>query len=122
MYNYRREMMEDVRNYIDNNVSLYDFSSREELEEYLNDTLWVEDSVTGNASGSYTFSTYDAEENLAHNFDLIEQAASDLGIEPIITSGYEHGAEWWDVTIRCWMLSEIIGEVLDEIELEHAYA
>lgn len=52
-YNYLEAVKEDVREYINNEIKLLDFSSLEELEEKLNDDLWINDNVTGNASGSY---------------------------------------------------------------------
>ena len=63
-YNYAEAVKEDVLTYIQNEIDFSDFETIEELEEKLNDDLLTEDSVTGNASGSYTFSTYQAEENL----------------------------------------------------------
>ena len=72
------------------------------------------DSVTGNASGSYTFNTYQAEENICHNLDLLGEALEEFG------SGADYlihnGAEACDVTIRCYLLSECIAEALEEIE------
>ena len=113
MYNYLEAVKEDVKDYINNETTLSDFSNREELKERLNDDLWTVDSVTGNASGSYTFNTYEAEENLAHNWDLLSEALTEFGFKgnPI-----EKGAEWADVTIRCYLLGQAIGEVLDEME------
>ena len=121
-YNYLENVKADVKAWIEYNMDLahdvYEgtFEDRDDIEEYLNNTLWTEDSVTGNASGSYTFSTYEAEENLCHNWELIEEVAQEFGYEPIITSSYEHSAEWWDVTIRCYLLGQAIAEVLDEID------
>lgn len=63
-YDYLENVKEDVRNYIEENKIVVTSSNREEVEQELNDTLFVNDSVTGNASGSYTFSTWQAEENL----------------------------------------------------------
>lgn len=123
-YNYFEAVKADVEEWIENNMDLeYDiitgtFEDRDEIETYLNDTLWTEDSVTGNASGSYTFNTYEAEENLAHNWDEIETVANEYGYTPEISDGYEYGAEWWDVTIRCYYLGQAIAEVLDELEDE----
>ena len=118
-YNYFEAVKADVREWINSNVDMEDWKdNREGLEEYLNDSLWIEDSVTGNASGSYTFNTWKAEENLSHNWDEIETVASEFGIEPTVSDGYEHGAEWWDVTIRCYYLSSAIYEVLEEITEE----
>lgn len=123
-YNYLNAVIEDVKEWIEYNMDLEhdilngDFQDRDDIETYLNDTLWTEDSVTGNASGSYTFSTYEAEENLCHNMDLIEEVAAEFGYNPEIKAGYEYGAEWWDVTIRCYYLGQAIAEVLDELEDE----
>ena len=120
-YNYLENIKADVKEYIDNEINLKDFSDREELEEKLNDTLWTEDSVTGNASGSYYCNSWKAEEALAHNWDLLAEAMEEFGCEVDLL---EKGAEWADVTIRCYLLGQSIGEVLDEMEeeLEEAFA
>ena len=120
-YNYLENIKEDVKEYIDNEINLKDFSDREELEEKLNDTLWTEDSVTGNASGSYYCNSWKAEEALAHNWDLLAEAMKEFGCEVDLL---EKGAEWADVTIRCYLLGQAISEVLDEMEeeLEEAFA
>jgi hypothetical protein len=72
--------------------------------------------VTGNASGSYTFNTYEAEENICHNLDLLEEALDEFGSG----HGYllDNGAEAADVTIRCYLLGPAISEALDEFEDE----
>lgn len=80
-YNYLECVKEDVRNYIEENKIVVTSSNREEVEQELNDTLFVNDSVTGNASGSYTFSTWQAEENLCHNFELLTDALEELGYD-----------------------------------------
>ena len=120
-YNYLENIKADVKEYIDNEINLKDFSDREELEEKLNDTLWTEDRVTGNASGSYYCNSWKAEEALAHNWDLLAEAMKEFGCEVDLL---EKGAEWADVTIRCYLLGQAIGEVLDEMEeeLEEVFA
>ena len=122
MYDYRESVKLDVSEWVLYNVNMEDWKeNREGLEEYLNETLWTEDSVTGNASGSYTFNTWKAEENLCHNWELIEEVASEFGYEPTISASYENGPEWWDVTIRCYLLGQAIAEVLDDYEAEGAF-
>lgn len=79
MYNYLEAVKNDVMQAIEDNYDLKEYrDNRQELEEKLNDELWTDDSVTGNASGSYTFNTYKAEENLSHNWDLLKEAADKI--------------------------------------------
>ena len=113
-YNYLEAVCDDVRTYINDNIALSDYSDKNALEEYLNDTLWVEDSVTGNASGSYTFNTYEAEENLCHNMDLLEECCEEFGGD--IAECISRGAEYCDVSIRCYLLGQAIAEVLEELD------
>ena len=122
-YNYFEAVKADVADYIRDEINFSDWTeNRDGLEEDLNETLWTADSVTGNASGSYTFNTWKAEENLSHNWNEIETVAAEFGYEPTISvDGYEHGAEWWDVSIRCYYLGQAIAEVLDEYETEGAF-
>lgn len=125
-YNYLEAVSEDVRNYIDENkneiLEAVNYEDGEdiadymdEIAEYLNDTLWVYDSVTGNASGSYWFNTWKAEEALCHNLDELEEACDEFGCNmgDVLKHG---GAESADVTIRCYLLGRAIAEVLDEYE------
>lgn len=114
-YNYLESVKEDVRNYIEENAIVVTSDNRKEVEQELNDTLFVNDSVTGNASSSYTFSTWQAEENLCHNFELLTDALEELGYD---LSYLKKGAEACDVLIRCYLLGQAILEVLDEIEIE----
>ena len=113
IYDYLEAEKEDVLDYIEENIDFSDFEDIEELEQWLNEELWSEDSVTGNASGSYTCNYYIAEEYIAHNWDLLGEALEDLGCDE---SFIKKGAEWCDVTIRCYLLSSAISEALKEIE------
>lgn len=114
-YDYREAMREDVKQYIEDEINLKDWiGNREDLEEKLSEELWTVDSVTGNGSGSYTFSTWEAEENICHNLDLLEEACNEFGGD--LGETLAKGAEACDVTIRCYLLGEIISEVLDEME------
>ena len=118
-YNYLEAMIEDVKEYLRNEAE-YDqddlFYNRSYLEEKLHDELWCNDSVTGNASGSYTFSTWKAEEYLCHNYDELADACEEFGQD--IGEAVKRGAEFCDVTIRCYLLGRAISEALDEIEAE----
>lgn len=118
-YNYLEAVTSDVLDYIKEEINLDEWKgNREGLEEKLNDELWTVDSVTGNASGSYTFNTWEAEENLAHNWDLLAEALDEFGQDG--TDVLRQGAESMDVTIRCYLLGQAIAEALDELEEELA--
>jgi hypothetical protein len=118
-YNYLEAVTSDVLDYIKEEINLDEWKgNREGLEEKLNDELWTVDSVTGNASGSYTFNTWEAEENLAHNWDLLAEALDEFRQDG--TDVLRQGAEAMDVTIRCYLLGQAIAEALDELEEELA--
>ena len=114
-YNYREAIKDDVLEYINNEINFEDFDTLEDLEEHLNDVLFIEDSVTGNASGSYTFNAYEAEENICHNLDILADALDEFGGGCDVL---RDGAEAADVTIRCYLLGECIADALEEIEAD----
>lgn len=118
MYNYLDAMKSDIKDYIKNEVNTVNYSNREELENDLNDTLWTEDSVTGNASGSYTFNRAEAAEYVNDNIDLLSEACAEFDIDSAIIGKkfLDEDFEYFDVTIRCYLLGQVISEVLDEIE------
>lgn len=117
-YCYLSAIKEDVKNYIDDEITISDFSDRDELESYLNDELWTCDSVTGNASGSYTMNRLMAREYVIDNIDGLNGAVENLGIDKNIVGErfLNEDFEWCDVIIRCSLLSSAIGEVLDSME------
>lgn len=117
MYNYYESVKSDILDYIHENYTTEEISEklaeRDDWEVELNDDLWICDSVTGNASGSYTCNAYRAEENLCPNWDLLAEALEEFCCDcnPIVK-----GAEWCDVTIRCYLLGQCLCEALDELE------
>ena len=118
-YDYRASVTEDIEEYIKENINLEEYAGdRNRLESDLNDKLFVEDSVTGNASGSYTFNAYKAEEYLCHNLDILAEALREFGTEGAEYEKYLYSPESADVTIRCYLLGECIGYALDNIEQE----
>lgn len=79
MYDYREAMAEDIRTYIVENDIDVTTENREEVESNLQEELWVTDGVTGNASGSYTFSRRMAQEYVMDNIDILDEACSEFG-------------------------------------------
>lgn len=115
-YDYLTAVTADVTDYINNEINLEEYETADELKDELNDRLFVNDSVTGNASGSYTFNAWEAEENLCHNLDLLGEALTEFGCNPDYMA--KNGAEACDVTIRCYLLSEAVSDAVDALDYE----
>lgn len=115
-YDYLEVVTNDTKEAILENLERWNFSDRDELEEIANDELWTNDGVTGNGSGSYTFNAWNAEENLCHNMDELEESCNEFGQD--IGEAVKQGAEYCDVTIRCYLLSQAISAAINELEEE----
>lgn len=115
-YSYPENVKNDIKEYINDELDTGTFGllvqGDEDTIEDIRDTLFNEDSVTGNMSGSYTMNTRKAEENLIGNWDLLEEAINefDLHVNPI-----KKGAEWCDSVIRCYLVDWCFTEAIKEI-------
>lgn len=123
-YNYLEAMTEDIKDYIRDHYTEWEITDkltdREEWETELHDDLWTVDSVTGNASGSYTFSSWRAKEYVTDNSDILRDALKEFCVDSdtIAEKFLDDEWEYFDVTIRCYLLYQAIAEALDEIEAE----
>ena len=128
-YNYLDAVKDDIREYLADNDYLKDIQNlvndnygyadeikiRDQLEERLNDELWIEDSITGNSSGSYTFNREKAKEYVLSDIDTVIEAYREFGEkEEFADDMYDENWEKMDVTARCYMLGEALSDVLDE--------
>ena len=111
-YDYKEAVKNDVIQYLEEN---WEKGKRitDEDRMTLHDDMFIADSVTGNGSGSYTFNSYEAEENVCHNLDLLGEALDEFCTDSA-TLREKLCGEWADVTIRCYMLGQVEGEVFDE--------
>jgi len=106
---YMEQVKADALDAIEENASYYE--DWDEMEE----ALWIDDSVTGNGSGSYTFNTAKAAENVAgiiFDDDALE-AFAELGYDGIPT---KEGAEACDVIACCIALGYVSGELEEAFE------
>lgn len=117
-YDYHEAVYNDVVDYICEKIDFSDYDTIEDLADHLNDKLLICDSVTGNASGSYTFSSWEAQENICHNLDLLDKAVHEYGNAADLGEAIIQGAETCDVIIRCYLLSGAISEALEDMEDE----
>lgn len=90
--------------------------TRDEIKRYLRSEFLDNDEVTGNASGTYTFNPYRAENYLAHNWGLLAEALKAFKFDDKGSEVLKKGAEWCDVLIRCYLLDECLDKFLDERE------
>lgn len=110
-YNYLENMKEDIKEYIKEN-----YESLEEVNiDKLYDDLFIEDCVTGNASGSYYCNKYKAQEALKGNEDLLQNTIDEFCID---MGKHWSDYEYLDVSIRCYLLGQAIGEAIEELEEE----
>lgn len=119
-YDYMEAMVDDIKEWVEDNIDASDFDDRDSLEEQLNDDLWVDDSVTGNGSGSYTFNRAKAKEYVVDNMDLLGEMIQEFDIDAktVGEKFIEQDWEYFDVSIRCYLLGQAIGEALDQLDLE----
>lgn len=104
-YNYFEGVTEDAKNFICENIEQYDdFDS-------MFDEMFISDWVTGNGSGSYTFSSYDAQQ-------YVNNALWDEEINRLFEANGEDifevakkGPELLDVCIRCYVLSNLYSDL-----------
>lgn len=110
MYNYLENVKSDILDFVKDQKEYLEGKTIEDLY----DNLFIEDAITGNASGSYYCNAWKAEEALTHNWDLLNEALDAFGESDIDITG--KGPEWCDVTIRCYLLGQALEEVKDEIK------
>ena len=82
------------------------------VKEQLNDTLWTNDIVTGNGSGSYFFNSYISSLAVFENLDEIAEICKEYGFdigEKLANQSFEE----LDVIVRCYYLDSVISEVID---------
>lgn len=92
-------------------MSESDFREKIELLDLFN-----RDDVTGNASGSYEFNAWKAEENICHMWNEIQ----DMIEEGFVTiESFQYGAEGIDVALRCYFLNEALENIISEMESKY---
>lgn len=111
-YNYNENVKEDIKEYLKENYTKEEVEGFKQDSSDLYDILFMEDSITGNASGSYYCNTWKSEEAICHNLDLLAEALESFGCEGI--DYLNKGAEWCDVSIRCYVLGQVLDDAISE--------
>ena len=126
-YNYLEAVKDDVKTWLVDNSSQFEeikdnnkidgVIDWDSVKDDLNETLWNEDSITGNSSGSYTFNSEKAREyvfddGLQYLEDLVDEGW--LTYESIGKDITNYNFESLDVALRCYFLSQAIEEVITD--------
>lgn len=112
LYNYHIAVKDDIREYIKENYG----SVTDEMRNDVFDEVLGDDSVTGNASGSYTMNRAIAKEYVIENIDLLKKAADEYGFDKK-DIGEQFLSEQWeylDVLIRLYLVGEYFDNIFSE--------
>ena len=117
-----QNFLDEVRNDLKQMI-IDNYPTRKELEEADRETIYddafIDDSVTGNGSGSYYFNTWKSKENVLNNEEVVEEMIDEFGVDM-----KEHWNDWeyLDVSCRCYLLGQVdIEEVIQEIKEENGW-
>lgn len=126
-YNYLEAVKDDVKTWLVDNSSQFEkikdnnkidgVIDWDSVKDDLNETLWNEDSITGNGSGSYTFNREKAREYvLSDGLQYLEDLVGEgwLTYESIGKAVTSYDFEGLDVSLRCYFLSQAIEEVITD--------
>ena len=114
-YDSKDAVKNDVLQYLDDNdIDLSEFDSEEQAAEEIYDKCFVDDAVTDNASGSYTFNRCMAKEFVVNNMDLLNEMVDAFGYTPHQIGMHFLNNDWeiLDVMIRCYVLYGVVEDVV----------
>lgn len=121
-YDYLEAVKEDVKTWLmDNSSQFEEIKSNNKIDgvidwdgvkDDLNETLWTEDSITGNGSGSYTFNSEKARNYVldGDGWQYLEDLVNEgwITYESIGKDVTNYNFENLDVALRCYFLSQAI--------------
>ena len=119
---YFEQMKEDIEDYLEDNLDEYDLTvDQEELYEKLYDDLWIEDDVTGNGTKDFGYTgggQEEAQQHVGEGLHHLREAIQDFDCKDKAIDWLLKG-DWisLDATIRCYLLGQVLTEVLVEKEL-----
>ena len=114
-YDYYDAVKEDILKAIeeDNELLPREDEDEEDYEERLTDVLWASE-VTGNGPYAYYYSDEeDAITAVMWNLDLCREAYREFGVDEDAVT-FMSNIRSADVTIRCYILSSVIQDVIAE--------
>ena len=120
-YDYEKAVKENALEALEDYDEVNEIEDVDDLVEFIDDKLWNDDSVTGNASGSYTFDRYKAMKYVVDNMDLLNEALDEFYVDNSTIGEKFRNEEWeyFDVTIRCFVLNQLERDIAEEFRKRH---
>lgn len=117
-YNYKKEVIKDIKEYIKENINLDDFYNMDDLQNYLQKNIIAVNDITGIYSGTHTNDKLLAEIFLVGNFPLLAKALqySEKYCKCGITEILKEGSETCDTLIRRYLFDDCITQVISELK------
>lgn len=115
-FTYIESVKEAIKDYVRENC--IDVSASDFDEHQLYDDLWISDSVTGNASGSYTFDRKQAREFVCADIETVIEALQEFETpaERVYNAFISGEFEYLDVAARCYVLFVALSEAIKELK------
>ena len=120
MEDYKKEVIEDLKELLSENKEEIKDLSIDELRDLINDYRFA-DSVTGNGSGSYYFNAYKAQETINKRGILFDECFTEYVRDCGKDMGelLDKGAEAVDVWARCCVIDYMLtDDELNELRQE----
>lgn len=106
----------DIVEHGDYDYLIKDQEMCDELVDKVMDEMFIDDSITGNGSGSFTFNAEEAKENIEDllwdDDFIVELSGTGSSLEQLL----EKGPEAVDVSARCFALSYTFSDIEKAIE------
>ena len=117
-YNYKKEVIKDIKDYIKDNINLDIFENLDDLKYHLQHNIQAVDYITGIYSGTHINDKILAEIFLVGNFSLLVEALQyfEKYCKCGITEILKEGSETCDTLIRRYLLEDCITQVISELK------
>jgi hypothetical protein len=121
MRDYREETRDAIEDYMNDHEYYINFANYDTADDLFNDLyddMFVSDTVTGNASGSYYCNAYKAKEMVLSDIETVREALVEYDCDKaeIADAFLEERWEWLDVTARCFVLGECLADFIRDSE------
>lgn len=122
MYDYYASVKTDILTHITENYTVdYLIDNLEDVETFiqdLEDDCWADDSVTGNASGSYFCNCQEAKQAVIDNFELLFECFSEFCYDAKQIGKLFIAQSWetMDVIIRCYILYDCCERIVTALK------